>query len=830
MAALGSPLELARALGRRIRRKRRRIPREFLLPRPMASPAHRSHWFWNLVTLQAGAVGLAGLIAASSPLRAADETVHGALLRAAGKSDAPSSVVAILIPPGHAGQADCREAMSGALVRSGIRTALLLPPADRLCSGAVEVGVPIHAFPTSAIRLDSAGRVLGFVDRTAPGGPLAKLGILRAHWVSPRVWRSVPAVSLPDLARARVPSEALRGRVALVAQEDPFHSGDVGDNVGPLSLRVAAAVGAALEDGPRRTTPWWADGLLAALFSVVFAWIRRRWRRHLPSAVILAAAVLAGVSYLGARGVGCLLPLASLGTGLAAFFGVVALPGLVAFRRARAGAAELLARAPQLGAHSAHLLSDEEFWSRLATRVSQVHPAQGVLVAELPPFNWRLKVWPNDALNESIIRERRRDIRRTPYVDEAGNRRPRVVDGFVVMPGVPTVVVPLEAADEVEGYLFLVGSSAADAFVAQPEVAKRLGTELAELIRGRRLEIFRAQQWRRPAGLFVEDPSGAAENLARARAALEELELHSRVLWSAPVGLLYTDSFGDVRILGRAAADWLKTLGVPMPELSSTGYLPPGALPFVRVLDRWAELAGIARPALAAEPGHDEELEIPLEGERLLKVRIRRLESEKGQGYVSSMVEVERPAAGPEAASIRRLPEAVDPLAVFSLSELLATIVDDIAEEARVRLRFQTPRVLGYVVAHRQQLTAAVTRFLLEVARTPAAAQSAVLTVRESLHRVELTIVHLKLGVPASAIASAALAPSVPPPGLDTLAKLVSAVEDSHGQVRVKSTQGWGLKLTASLMRARPRVHRASSGHLVHLEGLLRDKKGDTRT
>ena len=349
------------------------------------------------------------------------------------------------------------------------------------------------------------------------------------------------------------------------------------------------------------------------------------------------------------------------------------------------------------------------------------------------------------------------------------------------------------------------------------------------MFRSRRLEIFRAEQWRRPAGLFVEDPSGAAESLARARAALEELELHSRLLWSAPVGLIYTDSFGDVRILGRVATDWLTSLGVALPEVPSSGYLPPGALPFVRVLDRWAELAGVARPALSAEADQDEELEIPLKDERTLVVRIRRLDSEKVHGYVSSMFEVEHRTVAAETASVHRLPEAGDPLTVFSLAELTTGIVDDIAEQARVRLRFQTPRVLGHVVGHRHQLTSALTRFLLEVAKNPSAAQSAVLTIRESLYRVELTILHLKLGVPASAIASAALAPSVPPPGLDTLAKLVSSVEDSHGQVRIKSTQGWGLKLTASLVRARPRVQRTANGHLLHLDGLVREKKGDRK-
>ena len=160
----------------------------------------------------------------------------------------------------------------------------------------------------------------------------------------------------------------------------------------------------------------------------------------------------------------------------------------------------------------------------------------------------------------------------------------------------------------------------------------------------------------------------------------------------------------------------------------------------------------------------------------------------------------------------------------------MAGIVDDIAQQARVRLRFQTPRVLGHVVAHKKQLTEAVTRFLLDIAHNKTAAEAAVLTVRESLQRVDLTIVHLKLGVPSAAVASAALAPSVPPPGLDALARLVTAVEDSHGQVRVKSTEGWGLRLTASLMRARPRVQRAGTGQVVHIVDASRERKGEKKS
>jgi hypothetical protein len=796
----------------------------------MASPAHRGHPVWNWATLEVGAVVLAALIAATAPLAGVDGFVHATLLRWAGKSAPPERVVAVIIPPGRAGQSGCGPQLEQALSRGKSRLVLLLPPADELCRPSGRIDVGLLRLPAPFVRVDQAGRVLGFEESALPAGQLSKLGFVPSFWVASRQWRSVPALSLPDLVGGNLPSKLLEGRVVVVALDDPYHLGDPSDRTGPLSLQVAAAVSGALEDGPRHAAPAWLNALVGATAAALVGWLRRRKRQRLRVGVLGLAAVVGGASCLGALGLGVLLPLGSLVASLGAFSAAVALPGFIAHRRANVGAAEILAQAPQLGAHSAYLLPDDQFWARLAHRVEQVHPADGVLVAELPPFNWRLKVWPHGALNESIIKERRRDVRRTPFVDEAGARTTRVVDGFVVMPGVPTVICPLEASGEVEGYLFLVGKSAADAFVARPTVTLELGQELAELIRNRRLELFRAEQWRRPGGLFVDDRGQASEHLARSRAALEELELHSKLLRAAAVGLLYTDAFGDVRIINQAAYQRLTALGLTLGTAPHNGHLPPGALPFVQVLDLFAGLSGRSRAMLMAQADRNFELEIPMPEEHALIVEARRLEGDKAAGSITTLVEVDQRVVEQDAQSIARLPEAGDPLAVFSLSELMAGIVDDIAQQARVRLRFQTPRVLGHVVAHKKQLTEAVTQFLLDIARNKTAAEAAVLTVRESLQRVDLTIVHLKLGVPSAAVASAALAPSVPPPGLDALARLVTAVEDSHGQVRVKSTEGWGLRLTASLMRARPRVQRVGTGQVVHIVDASRERKGEKKS
>ena len=128
-------------------------------------------------------------------------------------------------------------------------------------------------------------------------------------------------------------------------------------------------------------------------------------------------------------------------------------------------------------------------WSRgkIASLAEQWHPANVVLVAQLPARQWHLKFWNYGSAGEELIDERRRDIRRTPYCDEQGVPTIRVVRNYLVMKEMPVLVVPLMALGEIEGYVFLCGDRAETAHRSDPSIAARLSTELGLIMRRRRL-------------------------------------------------------------------------------------------------------------------------------------------------------------------------------------------------------------------------------------------------------------------------------------------------------------------------------------------------------
>jgi hypothetical protein len=81
--------------------------------------------------------------------------------------------------------------------------------------------------------------------------------------------------------------------------------------------------------------------------------------------------------------------------------------------------------------------------------------------------------------------------------------------------------------------------------------------------------------------------------------------------------------------------------------------------------------------------------------------------------------------------------------------------------------------------------------------------ESPVLVLREKSRDLELIIHDLDLGVPAGALDRVMNAPHHPPAGLEALGRLILAVEESHGSMRVVSGRGWGSRLILRLHRAR---------------------------
>jgi hypothetical protein len=791
----------------------------------MASAALRQHPFWDKVTLELLAFVVASAALLTGVFGRLDRFAYHQALELTASSAPSDDVVVVLVSPQALARGRCGESASRALEAGHASLGVLLDPLVALC--ALEAG-KAKAVPLSlgALSIDASGRVRGLVPGLLAPALRARLPIGDHDLVAPRSAEAMPMLALAELESGRVPVRVLRDKVVLLAL-DSAEQTDGRSLQAERAAETGAVLAAAIRDRPRRVAGLgWVIPIALILFALTvmtarrprFAWVPR----HLPgfSAWALLAA-LAVVSTFGAFGLGMLLPVPSLALSTLTLVAVMRLPGMLAARRARAGASRLLGEKSQLAAGAGYLLSEEEFWGRMARRVEQTHPADGVLVAELPPFSWRLRIWPNGDLNESIIKERRRDVRRTPFVDEAGARRAKIVEGFLVMNEVPCVFAPLEAAGELEGFLIMIGKPAAHAFLDRPHVTERLADELALLIRDRRLERTRADDWRRPGGMLVDARAEESGSLIeQARSALEDLELFDSVFQSAPVGLLYADAFGDVRMLGREFVEALRVAGVSLGVGAERASLSAGKLPLARVLSAISALPGAPPLSLADLPPGGQSFEVELEdGVRYLSLTLRRLErGGKPNGFLSTLSILERRGTSSSAPEpLKRLPERGDPLTVFSLAELATDVVEAIAKNLHVKLRFQTPRVPAHVIGHRRELTEALTGLLRDVATSQPGNQGPVLMLRERRHWVELTLIDLTLGVPETAMQRTVLAPSIPPPGLEPLATFVQAVEESHGEVRMSGEKSWGVKLTVSLLRARPRVTASALGRLIRL-------------
>jgi hypothetical protein len=273
-------------------------------------------------------------------------------------------------------------------------------------------------------------------------------------------------------------------------------------------------------------------------------------------------------------------------------------------------------------------------------------------------------------------------------------------------------------------------------------------------------------------------------------------------------------------VLGNSFAQWLERLGMELPELGHGATVGAGQLPLTKVLAVLADHAQRPLPLLDELTDRELVFELPLPGgglvSRALVFSIKRLEGSDAKGFVASLVEVEHKAAV-DPTKVQRLPEPSDPLAVFSLAQLLVDVSDLASRQTHGSIKLQTPREMAYVLGHRHELAIALEEFLVEAAGKEGKQSGPTLMVRERQHRVELNILDLKLGVPAPALKRTLMAPSEPPPGLLNLGRLARAVENSHGTASLRNEQGWGARLTVSLVRARPRLEPERSADIVAL-------------
>ncbi|WP_437607313.1 hypothetical protein WMF20_41905 [Sorangium sp. So ce834] len=781
----------------------------------MTSQSEAARFAWlrpDVLSIAAGA-----LIAAVAPLERFDYVARG--LAASALADATPSAQVLLVTASPEALRDglCARSLPGLLERGRARGALLVPPADAFCGGdAAGRGAgaaPVVRLPPGLLRV-SAGEVVGFFSPGAEerAAELGALGVTAAPWVIKKAPQSVPAVSLRDLADGQVPVAALEGRVAVVAVgAGGVPPQAVATSALPPAKGVAAVLGGLLDGGRRASAPAWVPALFVLAAGGLVGLARRRHGSLVATAALFLAvfALAAGQGALAARAEASLLPLPSTLFGLAvAFAGVMILRGL-AVQRSVDRAAELIQRAALFRMQGVHTLPDEEFWPRVARLAEQAHPADLVLVAELPPGSWHLKFWNDRPGGESLVAERRHDVRRPPYSSEQGVPAIRLARRFLTKQDMPAVVVPLIAFGEIEGYAFFCGPVAESTYSREPERAEHVGRELALLLRRKRLARTAIAEGGAGEGRAGHAP--ADDLVEGARVALDDLQLFGSMLRSAPVGLLYADAFGDVRFLAPEFARWLRARDVTLPPESASAALPPGSLTLGDVLG--ATSAGSAEVSLSSVMASDEGIELSVSAPEpaVLSVRPLRRESDGSSwiaGYVAALIPVKQPA--PVSGNVRPLAarDATDPLCAFQLADV---VVDAVASAGRATgraVRLEPIRGATHALGHRGELAQALEAFLVDVASRGLPGHGPVVSVREAPQGVQLSIldVGFGLGLPESALQRVLTAPGAAPAGLEPLGRLILAVEDSHGQAELKTNDGWGITLTVTLLRAHPRV------------------------
>jgi len=812
--------------------ERRKIPKPFRAPRPMAFEKDRSRLNAR-AKLEALAVGLAGVMAAIAPLRGADDETRELTLRAIAGRSPSSHVLVVHAAPEMLRDNACNRALFELVTQGHARGVLVVPPLDAFCGAKEDPASSIQPLPGHLVRIGGQGKALGFEAPPADRPMLAALGITEAKWVVPTPVESVPSVSLGDVAAGRTPLSIAAGRVVVAGLDSPFEPPVMGAAAPSISMgtQVASTLGGLLERGARHESPRWASALVAALVVLVLTMVRRLGtiRAALLTLAVGCVVTILGQAFAAALLSRGLLPTASIVAGILAGAIVALSLDLSGWRRAVSRTSDLLGREGIFRRVQSE--PDSVFWPRLGKLAGRLFPADLVLVAELPPGEWHLRFWDDGDPGEHLIAERRRDIRRRPFCNDQGVAAPHIADDFLKNPGEPVVVVPLIALGEMEGFLFFCGEKSAHAFDKSPERIERLARELALIARRRRIGGLSEGEGAPSGPRLLDAPMPPSERLVyRADVAAKEIASFGEVLRASPVGLLYADALGDVRLVSRELSRWLGVRGVAVPPESPDGALPPGSINLSQVLVALTgcsddDAATSMTEALQSETGITGRSQPGTTPSFVLTVRVLRQKADGFSsiiGYVGSVVEMpeEKPT------NVRSLASAptLDPLGSFPLSEVIAQAVAGTARVTGRQVKIEPMRGMGHVIGHRTALERALEAFLVEAGGQSPSAQPPVLTVRETSTAVELSILDWSLGfgLPESALQRVLIAPGAAPAGLEVLGRLIMAIEDSHGAVQIRSEDGWGLTLVVSLLRAKPRLKvPAGEGQAGHVDNVV---------
>lgn len=748
------------------------------------------------------------LVIGFRPLRVVDELVTVNLLARAGRTVPSMAAVRLKLPA--TAMDGCAARWTARLKAAGVRQIVLIEPLDSLCP----VGDSV-ALRFSDLRVDALGRARGFIRPPRWDGYSSEA----LPWVRPLSTRALPTVTADALMSGQLSPAFLRGKVVIATFESAATSDERVD-------RVSQLLAATLEPGAVRRPVWTLIPLLLGGLWIV-GWLRvsekhgTRWGLLVSlfgfSALVFLAIVLS--VYVESS----LFPLATM---LLAFVSGIAMrevPSFLAERRMLRRANQLVERAALMRLRGIEQIEDEEFHARIAGLAEQWHPANIVLVAQLPARQWHLKFWNNGSAGEKLIDERRRDIRRTPYCDEQGVPAIRIVRNYLAVKEMPVLVVPLMALGEIEGYVFLCGDRAEKAFRSDPTVAHHMSLELAMLMRRRRLGRATAEDLPE-----LRRRSTRARTIAAgAQTMTEEMELMGAMVREAPMGLLLADAFGHVRMIGRLFVDWLAVFGVTLPQQREDAMLAPGTLTLLTVLEKLTgsdpETAQKRLAELTTGNGLTLHLKAPSAAggdELTLRCRVIRktvLSVDHVGGFVAVLSKSEDRMVANNVVPLA----TGDELSDFGLSDAVTEMVASANRTALRHIILEPTTSQARCIGKRTRLMAALKNFLTDSADQ----QAPVIVLREKTREVELVIHDLDLGVPMGAIERTMNAPRHPPAGLDSLGRLILAVEESHGSMRLADARGWGMRLVIRLHRARSVVIAGNSRYpsaVAVSEGLSR--------
>jgi hypothetical protein len=731
-----------------------------------------------------------------TPFGRFDDLLAVNLLSRVASTTPPASRLRILL--GADALESCGAKWQSRLQKAGPRAIVVVEPLDLVCpiQGAQVVRL-------SDARRDGIGRIAGWSRLPRIGERYEPA----PHWVRPYAASALPSVDGQSLERGHINAEILRDKLVIITLARP---GPPDDRFERAVLNLAAALS---PDGERRAVSPFIVALIAVLWGLL--WLRVSVRRGSRwgflvalggfSFVVLLSAILATQLVVG------ILPLFTLSFAFLAMVATKAIPATIVERRALRRANQLVERAALLRLRGLDQIDDAEFYARVAGLAEQWHPANIVLIAQLPAKRWHLVFWNNGSAGENLISERRRDIRRTPYCDEQGLPTIRVVRNYLAVKEMPVLVVPLVALGEIEGYVFLCGDRAEVAFRNDPTVAHRMSLELAMLMRRRRLGRATIEE------LDARRGSTRARAIAAgAQTVTDEMDLLGAMVREAPLGLLLADAFGHVRMVGKVFADWLTAFGLASSAAQNDALLAPGTLTLLAVI---RQLTGSseeeAQRRLAELASAPQGLTLPLKAPAsagavplILRCRVLRkhaLSVEHVAGFVAVLSEAEERVF---ATNVVPLPSA-DELSAFALAAAVEEVVAAANRTARRRVMFEPTASSAQCIGKRVKLVMALRVFIIDASTH----ESPVIVLREKARELELVVHDLDLGVPMGAVERVMNAPHHPPAGLESLGRLILAVEESHGSMRVADGRGWGMRLIIRLHRARSVVIAGNSRH-----------------